>query len=280
MSNSENFGEDNPNRHINRNPSTKYQQYADACRTKKQAICDYCRSKYEKYGRWKYVKRAIGVLTVIGVWVYTILTFGLLINSQTSLTAVQRAFIVASELKIEPAAGNTLRLMPVIKNSGNTPAVGVSIVVITPFDEVYMVPSNMSSTAYSFLSWKIGSPRDPDELIDHPNDIAFMKSNFTLGSQGGITASRLTVNMTVQNGIDAQANKIGRFIYGSIRYSDVFDTGHTSKFCFRTDGVRGDAAGSIGLVQDICTHWNCTDKYCEQDKAAYEAALKKTIAPK
>jgi hypothetical protein len=64
-------------------------------------------------------------------------------------------------------------------------------------------------------------------------------ANFTIGPQGGVTPSQLSEELTiqdVQNSFNPNS-KTGRFFYGSIHYSDVFRTAHTSKYCFRIDGI-------------------------------------------
>jgi hypothetical protein len=238
-------------------------------------------------------------LTGWGVFIYTGLTFFIMIASifsavysrrqadtaEQGLVAVQRAFITVSELKIEPASSRDgkykfVRVTPVIKNSGPTPAIGVSLVVVTPFTDMAAKPAQLTPYGFRFLSWKLKSPRDPDELIESSSAAMFLRKNFTIGPQGGVTASELTTDMTAQNGVDAQENKIGRFIYGSIRYFDIFNAPHVSKFCFMTDGIHGitTASEDIELNQDLCAHWNCTDKYCGQDKAAYEDEFRKAFA--
>ena len=82
--------EENLYRRIDRYASEKYEYYANACRTAKQAIANHCRTQYEESGYWKYVKRTVAVITVIGVWVYTIITINLLSNAQSQLIQAHR----------------------------------------------------------------------------------------------------------------------------------------------------------------------------------------------
>lgn len=205
--------------------------------------------------------------------------------SQNQLNAAKstaRAFIDVSELKIEAASSKGgdpfLRVTPVIRNTGTTPAVGLFLVVVNPRNEWLVRPKQFTPQMYSYLSWKLKAPRDPDELIGASVAGTLNLSNFTIGPQGGLTASGLTSEMTAQDGIDAQENKIGRFVYGSIRYSDIFGAQHISKFCFRTDGIHVRKPGEIELWQNLCAHWNCTDEYCRRDKDAYQAELKKVLS--
>lgn len=203
--------------------------------------------------------------------------------AREALVAVQRAFINVSELKQESIVGNdgsikSWHLTPVIKNTGNTPAYNVSIVVISPLYEWILVPQQFNTQKYFKLSWKVQAPRDPDDLIGQklggPN---FSRSNFSLGPQGTLSASSLTQDITTQNSLDAATGKIGRFIYGSIRYFDAFKAPHVSKFCFRIDGFQM-RPGSFEPLQDLCAHWNCSDESCQKDKENYEADVAMALA--
>lgn len=195
--------------------------------------------------------------------------------------ATQRAFIVVSELRIESTnekdVNAPLRVTPVIKNTGPTPAIGVSLVVIKPANEASVAPSGVNQQEYARRSFYLGAPRDPDELLDAKDGRILTMSNFTIGPQGGVTASNLSTEMTDQAGMAAQTGAIGRFIYGSIHYADIFDAEHTTKFCFRIDGVFVDYKSKLNLTQHLCSNWNCTDKYCQKDKDNYESKLKTFI---
>jgi len=138
-----------------------------------------------------------------------------------SLVAVQRAFINVSELKQEAVSDKDgvikfWRVTPVIKNTGNTPAEGVSIVVVTPGVEWIVRPQQFTRQAYSLLSAKIGAPRDPGEFIADPTarGALFFKSNFSIGPQGSISASAITSEITAQDGLDAKLIKLGASFMG------------------------------------------------------------------
>jgi hypothetical protein len=240
-------------------------------------------------GRWT---RVLGIFTgllvavTIGGVVVSVLQFQALKeannDNKKALVAVQRAFITVSELKQEPAVRNDgtkyWRVAPIIKNTGNTPAVGVSLVVIGPNSEWKIRPEKFTPQDYSLMSFKLGAPRDPDELIGRQEgDVDFSKSGFSIGPQGSVSASKITNEITAQNGIDAQFNKIGRFIYGSVHYFDAFDISHISKFCFRIDGFFQRTPGDTEPLQNICSHWNCSDEYCRKDKEQYESELERVI---
>lgn len=139
-------------------------------------------------------------------------------------------------------------------------------------------PREFSREGYFFLSWKIGAPRDPDELIDQSSGFIEPLRHLTIGPQGGITASNLSFDFSVNDVAAASSDRIGRFFYGSIRYTDIFERPHTTKFCFRVDGLQQLGTAAPQIIQGVCQHWNCTDDACKADKAAYQAELSKAVA--
>jgi hypothetical protein len=186
----------------------------------------------------------------------------------------QRAFINVSELRQDPIAGrpHTYRFTPVITNSGNTPAVNVSLTAVSPRNESDGVTWGMSKHEYDFIASKTGAPADPDDFTaSHPDE--FLLARFTLGPKGTLTASRISENISGEDSVRAAGNDLGRFFFGTVRYEDVFKHSHVSKYCFRINGFDLDpnGGGSVEPRQDLCDHWNCTDQYCDADKIAYEA---------
>jgi hypothetical protein len=203
--------------------------------------------------------------------------------SSKALTEVQRAFITVSELKQDPITDkdgkvSSWRFTPIIKNSGTTPAEAVTLVSVIPHQEFIARPRNLTPERYGFVSFKVGAPRDPDELIAERESVPVYLSNFAIGPQGGVTASQLSDELTINDVQNSFANRIGRFFYGSIHYSDVFETQHISKFCFRTDGMTIRGPGDAFPLQSLCKHWNCTDQSCVKDKESYERELRAALA--
>lgn len=207
-------------------------------------------------------------------------------NTAELMASLQRAFITVSELKESPP-DNTAdinapwRFTPIIKNSGSTPALDVKIIFIEPHSDWMDFPQGVfgSPQNYFHVSYEVGAPRDPDELIDNPVSgmpyFPILFSNLTIGPQAGLTASSLSSEFSFRDWEKASGNRIGRFLYGSIRYTDVFGGPHISKFCFRVDGIETGGPGTTSrILQSVCQHWNCTDQYCKQDKDAYDAAVK------
>jgi hypothetical protein len=67
------------------------------------------------------------------------------------------------------------------------------------------------------------------------------------------------------------------FLYGIASYNDIFPetSRHETKFCFVVSGIPtvGQQKPSVGL----CSHWNCTDDECKDDKKTH-ADEKKRLA--
>jgi hypothetical protein len=139
----------------------KYHQYAERCRAARHAITDHCRASYEQYGRWKYIKRLIATLTVIGVWVYTGLTGCLLDLTSTQLAVSRKSFIASQRAfvyldKIEAAWLDTKTAVPgkiinvtfFIGNSGNTPTDDLRMVA-----GCYSLGPDLPREPYSAFTW-------------------------------------------------------------------------------------------------------------------------------
>jgi hypothetical protein len=72
------------------------------------------------------------------------------------------------------------------------------------------------------------------------------------------------------------------FIVASIHYHDVFKDSpeHITKSCFRV-GATIEADDTIKPSYGLCTHWNCADSECDDDREEYEEemAAKPTPSP-
>jgi hypothetical protein len=117
------------------------------------------------------------------------------------------------------------------------------------------------------VSWKVGAPYDPDLIFASNSSSAI--AHLTIGPGASTSASFLSDILAKDDGMNAQSDKIGRFVFGSIHYNDIFHKAHVSKYCFRIDGSMYGATGSENL-QTVCRHWNCSDEYCDADKKAYD----------
>jgi hypothetical protein len=195
-------------------------------------------------------------------------------NKLTS--SIQRAFIVVDELRQEPVTDRegkmiTWRFTPVIQNSGSTPAKSVTFVTLTPKNDWEFIETDLE---YRMSSWRLGAPSDLDEnLASAPagTDLLYIITNTVLGPHGTILPLFGAEEISVQDADQMQYNRhgLGRFFYGNIRYIDMFDVPHITKYCFTTDGwaaIRGEAKP----IPRLCRHWNCVDEECKKDKEKYD----------
>ena len=210
-------------------------------------------------------------------------------NNQAALLTIQRAFLGASELQVEPVANEapgTVDITPLIKNSGPTPAIDVSIAFIGPRDQWVVDMDSRFGLAharqirpdqFNGIASKVGAPSDPDDIFSNETLGTMTVRHVLINAGSPINYSQLTNRIGPNDGIDAQAGKIGRFISGSIRYTDVFNIQHVSKYCFRIDGIAFNN-GVTTNQQSFCRHWNCIDDFCKMDKEQYLKDVNDAIA--
>jgi hypothetical protein len=243
--------------------------------------------------KFSAVSQALFSFFLVGVGIFQVLVY----MDQASVMRIQaniaqnqlneqRAFINVSELRqediVDSDGSRSWIYTPVITNSGNTPAMNVSLIAITPHTEMQGMPFGTDRRKYAFLSWKIHAPNDPDDIAAK-NDEAdvFRLANVTIGPKGTLTASQISEKIFERDPVEGATGEMGRFFFGSIHYIDISGNSHVSKYCFRIDRVsmEGVSAGKpiIQRGQDLCTHWNCTDQYCHADKTAYEADVAKAL---
>jgi hypothetical protein len=206
--------------------------------------------------------------------------------TRESYTAVQRAFVVSSGIKIEPkkdqdGAITGYELSPLIWNSGSTPTKDMRAVFIDP-------------RQYRQNSY-YGPPPDPDSFIitGPSSDPTTPKlSRYVIGPHDYLPPIARPFMLNRRTTQDILSGQLGSFYFGVIRYYDVFDGSpeHVTKFCydlnsFVAGGAEGFSASGPGLAAPavrpdfaICPHWNCADNECEDDKRRYDE--EKARAPK
>lgn len=219
----EELDKENPCRRAYRYAREKFQQYAADWRTAKKAVCDDCRAKYEQYGRWRYIKRAIAVLTVVGVWVYTGITACILTeNSSTNFISrdtenrTLRAYIgvFTMQTTIFPfdKGGFAFIANAELRNFGQTPAYDVK----------------------GHADWKIDGPgTTPYEKGPGSN---------TIPSAGPMMVAHnapfnVTEGARIPDEDVAPLRGLSKMIYlwGDVRYRDTFDQCHRFIFRLRTN---------------------------------------------
>jgi hypothetical protein len=198
----------------------------------------------------KFLKSIDGWMTAIATIAIAIVAFlqwwtsektdKTLRDTLVSNQAVQRAFVVVNELRQDPIRDQSanivaLRFTPVIKNSGITPARTMSFIALNPHnDSIFLKPSPGKARNLAFL---LNAPSDPDEILfDRPRNAEnYITSNVVLGPQS-IISPPISGNesMTVEDLLHTQIGspQLSRFFYGSIRYFDIFNNQHISKYCF------------------------------------------------
>jgi hypothetical protein len=225
-------------------------------------------------------------------------------TTRRALTDVQRAFISISELReeaIENKAGARIwRYVPAIENSGNTPAVQLRMISITPLND-WMVGSTLRHREFDKLrdqrtlppadfkermneiQISVG-PIDPADIFSWRQDEIppdSMTKDIVFGPKAKIylpkTGAEITIDdVLIMSGLKPPTHPtgatIGRFFYGAIEYHDIFNEKRITKYCFRIDSYTIMPSGDKPNV-DFCSHWNCTDGTCDDDKRAYEADL-------
>lgn len=210
--------------------------------------------------------------------------------TRKAYTAVQRAFLLVDELRVNPIKdenGSIQRweYIPIIRNSGNTPATKVDYIILDP-DMGHMARPDYTvrHRNYNMLSYQIQAPQDPDDVLNNPPDAVKYRiiRNGIVGPQREIEGIGNHWNFHILPK-DIESNKLlsgqyGAFIFGSIRYADVFAQAHVTKFCFYLGGMyRKDGINSPPPPKR-CLHWNCIDEQCDADEAAYDAKFKKASA--
>ncbi len=211
------------------------------------------------------------------------------IINREAYTRVQRAFLLVDELKVNPIKDENgyikkWEYTPIIRNSGNTPATKVDYIILDPnMDHIARpddVARNMDHITYNMISYKIKAPQDPHDVLVNPSPA--MKSriiiNGIVGPQreiegiGNYWGFHILPADLVSNKL--LSGQFGEFIFGSIRYVDIFNQEHVTKFCFSLGGVVTENGVSRPDDPVRCLHWNCIDEQCEADEAAYDAKFK------
>jgi hypothetical protein len=127
-----------------------------------------------------------------------------------------RAYITVSELQVTPINGQPLySFVPEIKNTGQTPALDVTITNIRPSYELAL-HSGGAYDQWQMIDWKVGAPQDPGAIRSDVVDLTNIPP-INIGAGSSITASTMEDRLDLNAGVEAQSNKIGRFFYGVIR---------------------------------------------------------------
>jgi hypothetical protein len=200
--------------------------------------------------------------------------------NRESFTSVQRAFIAISDVEVTPlyTSGEITHwaLRVNVENSGNTPTVDLNVMPNNTFFPI----GKQDGWNQPYLGIKLPEvPGDPEDIR-----VVLKRGGISLQALIGphvkypIASIGLPAAKGAPNGIeDVLAGHTRAFTYGAIHYHDIFEATreHVTKYCYgigaeeTKDGVRPRAYP--------CSHWNCADDECKQDKSAYEAEVTKAF---
>lgn len=237
----------------------------------------------------EYCTLGFVILTTIAVVYQTYIFNETMRVTKESYTRVQRAFLMVDELRVgarldEKGSIQGWEYVPIIRNSGNTPATGISYIVLSPDTDVLATLrdgyNTIGHTKYNMVSYKINAPQDPDDVLKDPSmPMKYLIKNNIVGPQreiegiGNFWHYHVVPSDFLSN--KYIAGEYSTFIFGSIRYTDVFDQPHLTKFCFNLGGIAKDNKGdNMPAIPTRCSHWNCIDDQCKADKEAYDAKFK------
>jgi len=186
--------------------------------------------------------------------------------NREALVSVQRAFLYVDEFQMfiernadDPTKINGFTLYPRVKNSGTTPALDATDWVNIKTLDKPITPS------FTF----------PD--LDSRGNVISVKQQLTPGFFPPQSVETLAVPLGISARIaqDVNAGKAYVYLYGWIRYRDVFKETepHVSMFCIQIKELRQVAAiggnpASTTLVTNTCSEHNCVDKQCEKGEQA------------
>jgi hypothetical protein len=225
--------------------------------------------------------------------------------SRESFTAVQRAFVVVSDMASDVYPGElppTYDIFPIIRNSGNTPTKDLRVFYVDE-NSNWLEREGGSSLAPFIEQPEQNFPRDPSELLDtiyqltQSNDVDVSSSanellyqtvyKWVLGPGAQFPKQVFkNHNHPVQFGgyHTPGADGRGRFVYGVIRYRDVFENSplHETKFCFGIGRFIGKPSDPTDIhpIFTPCAHWNCSDDECKGDREESEKDLLKAAENK
>jgi hypothetical protein len=219
-------------------------------------------------------------------------------DNRIALHSVQRAFITVSNMReeaIQDSSGRRIwRYVPAIENSGTTPTTRMEVVSITPSND-WMVRLTLKHRAVdkyrnnnvkmSELINSIDMTYDMMGAIDPADIFSWTKTEIpelaiipsvVLGPKGIIYPFNASSEISIEDaramqGINTPpSNRLGKFFYGAIKYTDIFNEDHLTKYCFRIDNYAIRESGETPFPS-LCAHWNCTDAACDDDKKEYDA---------
>ena len=206
--------------------------------------------------------------------------------NKEAFTAVQRAFIIVDQLGTVDVfrTNGTQReyageyFFPIIQNSGNTPAIIAQAILITPYSSWYGKASIIDQNR----AFSLRAPADPSALLaaGPDNTTATLIKNTVLGPKGIIQPVEGHGSDTIfmQQAFTPRPGSFGQYFFGAIEYKDIFNAKHLTMYCFSVNNATINGGTGTHIQPARCSHWNCADKQCDNDRKLYDFGIA-TIKP-
>jgi hypothetical protein len=203
-------------------------------------------------------------------------------TTREAFTAVQRAFVNVSELKIEkgkilpgpPGNPGTSEsawwFTPMIQNTGNTPTKNMHFLPIAWCGPPGFTLGPMQAFGCEATPLP---PTDPDNFFQDRSTGHAVLGPHSIIPIGGVG---IPVPAIESLGIAQRTTGGEWFVFGAIHYNDIFPytREHVTKYCFVIN-ANNFVLGEIQPAYGLCKHWNCVDDECVRDKEDYEAESRK-----
>lgn len=174
-------------------------------------------------------------------------------TTREAFTAVQRPFIIATDLAAIQDIPAYWTFKTILENTGSTPTKNMAVTSAVSFS-VPVLPD---------------SPDDPGELRKVPSEAYPTITDHFIGPHGKIAVDGISlITKTLEDMADKRADF---YVYGIARYNDQFaeTVERSTKFCFVVRPYKGQTGLTL-QNRGLCHHWNCGDEDCLRDKRKYE----------
>jgi hypothetical protein len=210
---------------------------------------------------WTAVLAVVGLVTAgVGLvqWKALLKTDS---TTREAFTAVQRPFIIATNLEAMQDLPLYWSFRTILENTGGTPTKNMTVTSSVSFS-VPVVPD---------------SPTDPMDLRSQPTEAYPTITDHFVGPRGKVGVDAISlITKTLEDMAERRADF---YVYGIARYNDQFaeTKERSTKFCFVVRPFKGPNGLSLNN-RALCHHWNCGDEDCERDKRKYEADRNAVLA--
>jgi hypothetical protein len=220
---------------------------------------------------WSSFTKDIGMFlltaaTLVVLSIYTCYTGRLVTDTETSYTAVQRAFVSPEQPIKTEATGSGSDIIwtftSIIRNDGATPTKDLQFYQSTPCAPrggALILPERTGPLFQCNVYTKGGQvlpaePSDEEEVFRKKD--RFHIQAYSLAPHGSVTVDKVSMSETDLNKMAADGHPW--FIQGIVHYNDIFPNSkaHRTEYCV-----------TIVMWKDSplyipCPKWNCTDDEC------------------